>query len=519
MNQLDEVFEVISPLLTELLEHEDLSTFQQGVSHSLSRLFFTEDFITDIRFQSSFAQALYYTMPLPKRKFAPEKQVKPGRNDACTCGSGRKFKHCCAGLPDIPADISDDLFSMALLHANNKLWNKLANHEHLPIHLRMIMVDHIIDEKKPKKLWQLVQPLFEHLDRINDNILHLVDLGFEALIDLGYEKKRFNYMIQMSEYSSNKAVQALGFQRLAMYSADQQDLANASRYLEKARRIAPENPDLPIVEMTLLPRLVSDQELRDRARFWQKRIHKLWGDDYPYIDVINAFAEGGMEAAHNILGYTDDLFEDERDEVFDYNEETISMFAERLHSILLSALGLTIEGIAKSKNVYHLGTIGSEIDALERFRRAWMTESQAKARPGMPKEYQDKWQDPDADWLTILEAEPQLLGHTTVLIELQQWLSMAPAFDNEELATLDTMLSMQRLCIINRIVKQCLDLGIQLNDTAEQNNIYFILLEQQMLDFIEDEVFFSAENLAFQIENTVKNARKAIRIIDEFLTL
>ena len=33
--------------------------------------------------------------PLPPRI----KPWKPGRNEACPCGSGRKFKRCCAGSP------------------------------------------------------------------------------------------------------------------------------------------------------------------------------------------------------------------------------------------------------------------------------------------------------------------------------------------------------------------------------------------------------------------------------------
>lgn len=517
MNNLDQIFDIIAPLLTDLLEHEDLSTFQQGMSSTLSTFFYEEELLSNPQFQSGFAQVLFHNMPLPKRQFKPEQWEKPGRNDPCICGSGKKFKQCCTHLASFPTMISDDLFGMALMHAKTQLWNRLTNHPELPDNLRLIMAEMLMSEGKPKKLWQLTQSLFDNLDLINEKNLELVSLGFEALIDLGHDKKRFNYMMKMSEYSSNKSVQAIGFQRLAMYSADHQDLDSASKYLEKARRTAPENPDLPIVEMSLLPRLVSDQELRDRARFWQKRIQKLWGDNYPYLDVINAFAENGMTAANEMMGYSHDL-DDEWQQNLETDEDAINIITERLNVVLLSAIGLSIEGIAHSKNRYHLGTVGHEMASLDAFRKAWMTEQQAKERPGTPREYQDKWKDPYAQWLNELEDNPQLLGHTTVLIELLEWFSFGPDQDSEELTEVYELLKIQRLCLINRLLKQCDDQGVKLDPNAVQNQVLFMLLRHQLDDFNDDGHFDAAVNLVFKIDQTIKNARKLIPEMNDILS-
>ena len=40
-------------------------------------------------------------MPLPRRGFLTEPIPESGRNDPCPCGSGRKFKHCCARAPSL----------------------------------------------------------------------------------------------------------------------------------------------------------------------------------------------------------------------------------------------------------------------------------------------------------------------------------------------------------------------------------------------------------------------------------
>ena len=509
MNNLDHVFDIISPLLTDLLVHEDLSTFQQAMSSTLSSFFYEEEMFSDTQFQSGFAQVLFYNMPLPKRQFQSEKWHKPGRNDPCTCGSGKKFKQCCIHLDDFPANMADELFGMALVHTKTTLWNQLANHPDLPDKYRLMMAEMMLREGKPKKLWQLTHPLFDNLDQINEKNIELVSLGFEALIELGHDKKRYNYMLTMSLFSSNKLVQAIGFQRLALYSADHQDLDKASIYLERARRIAPENPDLPIVEMSLLPRLVSDQELRDRARFWQKRIQKLWGDHYPYLDVINAFAERGMTAAEELSGYSHDV-EDESVNGFDTEHDNFELIIQKLRLVLFNGMGLSIEGIAQSKNRYHLGTYGHEMAVLDRFRKAWMTEEQAKQRPGTAKEYQDKWQHADAEWLSILEDNPQLLGQTTVLIELFEWFFFGPNPDNEGFNEVYELLQMQRLCLINQVLKQSMDQGVKLDSNAIQNQVLFILIRHQIDDFNDMGRFDAVDNLIYVINLTVKNPSKVI---------
>ena len=40
-------------------------------------------------------RAVWNITPLPDRQFRPQPLPKPGRNDVCFCGSGRKYKHCC----------------------------------------------------------------------------------------------------------------------------------------------------------------------------------------------------------------------------------------------------------------------------------------------------------------------------------------------------------------------------------------------------------------------------------------
>src|SRR5512135_2990749 len=49
----------------------------------------------------SLGRLLWNRMPLPDNRFRPRPLPKPERNAACPCGSGRKYKHCCARVEDI----------------------------------------------------------------------------------------------------------------------------------------------------------------------------------------------------------------------------------------------------------------------------------------------------------------------------------------------------------------------------------------------------------------------------------
>lgn len=514
MLEVEHLMDITAPLLADLLQHEDLQTFKQAVSHHCNQLFMFDAPLKDPRLQAQLATSLYRDMPLPHRQFKQGVQKKPQRNDPCPCGSGSKYKQCCGLLADIPRLAADDLFAMAVTELKNQTWKKLAEHPDLPNSLRSRMVFVAMEEGKPKKVWQLVSALFDDLSKVTDADQELISIGFDALLDLGYERKRLDYMKAMTELKRHKQVQAMAYQRLAMFSADKSLFEDASHYLEQARRIAPDHFDLPIAELSIIPFLVSDQELRDRARFWQKRIAKLWGDDYPYLHVVNNFAEHGKAATEQMIG----LAADDEDDFF-YNTESddsgLEVLAEKVENILLRSMGLFIEGVVKVNGRYHLGTFADQADRLEEWRASWMGEVKTMQRPGTPQEYAAKWQDPDAHWLTLLKMHPQLIGHTTVLLELLEWAQHAPMGAEVFAVDIDEQLRMQRLCLINTVMRMCLSDGIQLDPKAAQNMPLFLHMGHQLTDLIDDEYFEAAEGLAADITAVVKNAKSVIPQLKE----
>jgi len=64
--------------------------------------------------------------------------VKPGRNDPCSCGSGRKYKHCCGQLPG--ASAAADPEAEALLEAADALRARGRGHDSLVLYQRALAI-------------------------------------------------------------------------------------------------------------------------------------------------------------------------------------------------------------------------------------------------------------------------------------------------------------------------------------------------------------------------------------------
>jgi hypothetical protein len=75
-------------------------------------------------------RSLWNGLPLPGNGFRPRPIAKPERNDACPCGSGRKYKKCCAvwadGAPDLEPDavwtLAIEAFPQETVEALGESW-------------------------------------------------------------------------------------------------------------------------------------------------------------------------------------------------------------------------------------------------------------------------------------------------------------------------------------------------------------------------------------------------------------
>ena len=59
-------------------------------------------------------RSIWNALPLPGNGFRPAPLPEPGRNSPCPCGSGRKYKQCCARRPAMPGLEMDSMATLVL---------------------------------------------------------------------------------------------------------------------------------------------------------------------------------------------------------------------------------------------------------------------------------------------------------------------------------------------------------------------------------------------------------------------
>jgi len=91
-------------MVEEMLAHEDFEQFLAWMRVNAHRFFGHMPFVDDggpRALGAMVARSVWNRMPLPGNGFKPRPVPLRGRNDPCPCGSGQKYKACCAQLPQL----------------------------------------------------------------------------------------------------------------------------------------------------------------------------------------------------------------------------------------------------------------------------------------------------------------------------------------------------------------------------------------------------------------------------------
>lgn len=217
-------------------------------------------------------RALWNTTPQPAHGFRLMKLPQPGRNDPCLCGSGRKYKQCCAGMPDFPMEPAMMLAKL-LEVMPRKYWADLV-HSQVNREWVLAVAYQWLQQGEANQVAQLLEPWFKGEGPICDQDGDLLDLLLDAYAEMGKPRKRKS-LAQAATKRGGKYVRYIGWQRLALMELDAGNLAASRHALREAMRAEPDDPDLGPLEVTLLIGEGNLQLARERARFWHARMARL----------------------------------------------------------------------------------------------------------------------------------------------------------------------------------------------------------------------------------------------------
>lgn len=251
-----------------------------------------------------FGHAIYAALPLPQHHFRPRRLPLPGRNDPCVCGSLRKFKQCCEvvaqGLPRLPAELGAPHVFAAMGKA---AWRDLPAAK-APAHLVEAAAMQWRHEQRLKDAAALLEPWAAEPPagaRYPDTHADLLDLLGDIYADLGKPRKRRTLAQSMID-RGEPLVQSKGWQRLCLMATDARKSGEARTALAHAQRLAPDDPSVSLLEVSMLIGLGDEDRAAERAEFLAKRMERRNAEG-EYDTLIAALREMGNRGA----GYLRDV--------------------------------------------------------------------------------------------------------------------------------------------------------------------------------------------------------------------
>lgn len=470
--------EPLAPALAQLYLHEDLGWFKQDSHQALARLA-PDDGHRDA-LAASMATMFYYTLPLPGRGFKSETPPTPGRNDPCDCGSGKKYKKCCGRIGKPPAIPYQGLFQIAMSAFGPDQWQKLAEHPDLPSELRELMLEHCMQTGQPAMADLIAQPLYRRVASLTRRDEGGFSIAMDALADIMPTAKRRQRQEELLEQAKSAPIRSILHQRLAMRYMEEGDINRARQHLTEARQADPDQMEIPLAELSILAFTGSEDVLVERARWWQTRLRKRHGPDYPWRDFIEDVIERGkvvMDAWDSPMSgdtLTEDIVLERIDRLHDILTRTPVIFTDEMtRERYLECSVKTARKLAKParrllKDVYSLEETGAGSrlaldDLLSPPDGEWL------------------WTSPDADWLGALEARPDLLGNVTVLLALYELVQACPDETGHGQASLIPHLMEHINYYFNTVLGSLKDQGY-LNHRTINGHAIAVLIRSHLLD-------------------------------------
>jgi tetratricopeptide (TPR) repeat protein len=250
------------------------------------------------QFARVLARAIYSITPLPSNAYAPRRLPAPGRNEPCFCGSGRKYKHCCERLDAGNAFPNINMLRYVLDALPVARFAELAGSRAGPEALAHAAHEWDQEGAAPRAM-ALLEPFFAGDGPLGERHAPLFDELMSLYLDAGKERKR-QALIEAALRRGDRALQSTAWQRRAVMLADRDRHDEAMEAFRRAQQLAPDDPALGFLEVSVLTGAGNLDLARERARFWLARARRA---DPPLSDeMFEILREAAADPAQAMLG-------------------------------------------------------------------------------------------------------------------------------------------------------------------------------------------------------------------------
>lgn len=219
-------------------------------------------------------RTIWNAVPLPGNGFRPRPVPKPERNEPCPCGSGRKYKKCCAEWAEgAPVFEPDDVWFLVIQQLSQEAVEALGESGRVPRNLVGVLATEILDSGDAMRALALARPMFERPERLDERDAAALNALLEAYEALELDEERWEVAERLAK-QLRPPLRAVLWESLARSYAVAGEMEEAWSALESARKDDPESPALGPLEVSLLLAEGRTAEAGERARFWRGRLRE-----------------------------------------------------------------------------------------------------------------------------------------------------------------------------------------------------------------------------------------------------
>lgn len=273
---------LLDDAIAEAVSHEDprrfMDWFRDHVADYETEA--SDGELLDAAFIAVLGRSIWNALPLPGNGFKPSPLPEPGRNDPCFCGSGEKYKRCCAESPTLPLD-PEHILPSVLDHTPAETLARRVRAGRVPVNALVQVAGRRFERGELWNAVDLVEPLFAgHLRRTDEHHAQALELLCDVYTQLGHEQKKDALLERIVEAAERSPLRSDAWQHIAITRLDQGDADGAWDAFHKARQDHPDAPGIGLLEIQLLMSRGRAEEAAERAGCWEERLRRQgFGDN------------------------------------------------------------------------------------------------------------------------------------------------------------------------------------------------------------------------------------------------
>lgn len=277
--QYEELSSFLRRAVSEALRLEDGQAFQAWMREEAPRLL--PDLFSRLPdeqarrgFLLEFGRSLWNSIPLPANGFRPRPLPQPERNDPCPCGSGKKYKKCCAEWSDGAPELDPEgVWMLVAEELSLEQVEAMGTSGRVPRSVLGGVATGLLDNGDPERALALVRPLFERPERLDERDSASLNTLLEAYDALDLREELWQEGERLAQ-ALRPPLRAVLWEGLARAYAVEGEMEEAWTSLERARQDDPESPALGPLEVSLLLAEGRTAEAGERARHWRGRLRE-----------------------------------------------------------------------------------------------------------------------------------------------------------------------------------------------------------------------------------------------------